>query len=247
VSVVAAALRELIALGVTGEALVAAVERIEQAATDERVSSVREAVDIASRRADDALQARKARAAERTRRWREKDKPSVTVTSPSVTVTHSDACDDAALSLPPSPRTPQPPTHTRECVSSRARHTREAEAREATGWQRFWDAYPRKIGKADARKAFGKAWKKLPPYDEEAILIGGLERAKAAWADAQFIPHAATWLNGERWQDEPDPPQTAKIHELPTARPDAKLAAKQANYARAWEGSERAARSRGEP
>lgn len=78
----------------------------------------------------------------------------------------------------------------------------------AEPFARFWAAYPRKIGKAEARKAFDRAWKKLPPLEEEPILVGGLERAKAAWHDPQFIPHAATWLNGERWNDEADPPST---------------------------------------
>jgi 5-methylcytosine-specific restriction endonuclease McrA len=71
-SVVATALRELMALGVTGEALAAAVERIEEAATIERIHSVREAVESAAARADSELADRKARGQERTRKWRER-------------------------------------------------------------------------------------------------------------------------------------------------------------------------------
>lgn len=131
--------------------------------------------------------------------------------------------DAETLSLPPSPQTPQPPTHTRVSIT-----TREADAREDAAFGRFWAEYPRKTAKADARKAFGKAWKKLPPFDEEAILLGGLAVAKAAWTDAQFIPHAATWLNGERWADEPQPiPEPRKANDRnhqpqrqPTARDD---------------------------
>lgn len=151
-------------------------------------------------------------------------------------------CPAHTRPLPPSPPAPpQPPTPTRECVSTRADREREDAA-----WVRFWAAYPRKVSKAEARKAFAKAWRKLPPFDEEAILAGGLERAKAAWVDAQFIPHAATWLNGERWQDEaPTVIPLRKAHERP--HPDAKHDAKQANYARAWVGSERAAGQRWEP
>jgi hypothetical protein len=89
VSVVATALRELMALGVTGDALVAAIERIEEAATIERTASVREAVNMASAKADRDLADRKARAAERTRKWREKaNKPDRDVTE-----RHGDACD----------------------------------------------------------------------------------------------------------------------------------------------------------
>lgn len=122
-------------------------------------------------------------------------------------------------SFPPEP--PQTPTPTRECITTRGERERED-----AGFAKFWAAYPRKTAKADARKAFTKAWRKLPPFDEEAILSGGLERAKAAWTDAQFIPHAATWLNGERWQDEPTiihlrrPNERPHDHPAPTARED---------------------------
>lgn len=241
-SVVATVLRELIALGVSGEALIAAVERIEQAAVEERAGTVREAVEIASRRADEALAEKKAKAAARTRRWREGKETSVTVTSPditSVTVTDGDA---STRPLPLSPQTPQSPTPTRECVST---HERE---REDAAWLRFWADYPRKTAKADARKAFTKAWKKLPPHEEEGIIVGGLERAKAGWEDAQFIPHAATWLNGERWTDEAVPqPTPRKANDRPDHSADAKLAARHENYARAFAGSESAARSRWVP
>lgn len=121
-----------------------------------------------------------------------------------------------------SPQTPQTHPHTRESVT-----TREGREREEAAFGRFWQAYPRKTAKADARKAFGRAWRKLPPTDEESILAGGLERAKAGWDDPQFIPHAATWLNHERWTDEPPTPCTRTPNgnrphhdNRPTARED---------------------------
>lgn len=146
------------------------------------------------------------------------------------------------LSLPLSPQTPQSPTHTRESITTRER------MREDAAFARFWADYPRKTSKAEARKAFSKAWKKLPPHDEETVLSGGLERAKAGWTDAQFIPHAATWLNGERWNDEPPTPSTV-THLRPHERsaPSDKFAAKQANLARALAGADRAAGFRGKP
>jgi hypothetical protein len=150
----------------------------------------------------------------------------------------SDSVESAeTLSLPLSPQTPQSPTHTRESIT-----TREERVREDAGFVKFWAAYPRKTAKADARKAFTKAWKKLPPFDEELILIGGLERARAGWGEAQFIPHAATWLNGERWQDEPAEViqlQPRQTHAAP--RQDDKFAAKQANLARAFAAADRVA------
>ena len=35
-------------------------------------------------------------------------------------------------------------------------------------------------------------------------MLAALDRVKPTWDDAQFIPHPATWLNQERWDDEPD-------------------------------------------
>jgi hypothetical protein len=65
----------------------------------------------------------------------------------------------------------------------------------------FWKAYPRKDAKAEARKAFEKV------DSDVTILLKAIEwqRRQEAWVkDAgQFIPHAATWLNKRRWEDEP--------------------------------------------
>ena len=67
----------------------------------------------------------------------------------------------------------------------------------------FWAAYPKHRGKKDAQKAF----KKVKPSDVDKIL-SALEAQKRAWNDPQFIPYPATWLNGERWEDEIQPQRT---------------------------------------
>jgi hypothetical protein len=70
-------------------------------------------------------------------------------------------------------------------------------------FDRFWHAYPRKIGKGAARKA----WKKLKP--DEALLTQMLaaieqQRDSIQWNrdDGQYIPLPSTWLKQERWEDE---------------------------------------------
>lgn len=71
-----------------------------------------------------------------------------------------------------------------------------------TGFAQFWDAYPKKRGKAAALKAWRK-WK--PPLD--AVLEAlKWQTVSADWAkDAgQFIPHPATYLNHGRWEDAPE-------------------------------------------
>ena len=66
----------------------------------------------------------------------------------------------------------------------------------------FWREYPRKVGKGDARKKFAKALTKTS-FDN---IMAALQRVKASaqWQkdDGQFVPHPATWLNQERWDDE---------------------------------------------
>lgn len=70
----------------------------------------------------------------------------------------------------------------------------------------FWSTYPRKIGKGAARQSYSKALKKISP---ERIMIG-LSQSMAHWAaegtEKTFIPHASTWLNQERWEDEYETP-----------------------------------------
>lgn len=64
----------------------------------------------------------------------------------------------------------------------------------------FWTKYPKKAGKGQARKAFKAALKKAT-FDE---LMAALDPfiASQANTEQQYIPHASTWLNGERWLDE---------------------------------------------
>ena len=70
----------------------------------------------------------------------------------------------------------------------------------------FWKAYPHKKAKGAARKAYAKARK--------AVDHGTLVRSVIAqigwgvWSDPAYSPHAATWLNDERWTDEPSPEQS---------------------------------------
>ena len=66
----------------------------------------------------------------------------------------------------------------------------------------FWLAYPRRVGKKDARKAFDKAIKTT----DIATIIDAVNRQKHSlqWKKngGQFIPHPSTWLNQGRWEDE---------------------------------------------
>lgn len=64
----------------------------------------------------------------------------------------------------------------------------------------FWEAYPRKVGKGDARKAFSKVKADLK------TLLSAVDRQKNSvqWQrdGGRYIPNPATWLNQGRWEDE---------------------------------------------
>lgn len=70
-------------------------------------------------------------------------------------------------------------------------------------FETFWKAYPKRVGKDAARKAFDKR------KPDEAMLNSMLSAIQSQsltldWQKdgGQFIPHPATWLNQGRWQDE---------------------------------------------
>ena len=71
----------------------------------------------------------------------------------------------------------------------------------------FWDIYPRKVGKEQARKAFIANKNKL------GAIMDGVRRMAADpnLPDKQFIPHASTWLNRGGWDDEPYPEQNRRL------------------------------------
>lgn len=75
----------------------------------------------------------------------------------------------------------------------------------------FWTACLRKVGKGQARKAWRSAV--IGRSTDPKEIITGAERFAASCrrlgTEQQFIPHPATWLNGERWNDEPAPERTA--------------------------------------
>jgi hypothetical protein len=74
----------------------------------------------------------------------------------------------------------------------------------------FWQQYPRKVGKGAAEKAFGKALIEVDDPQREQLSKQIIKAAQALANDpnlpeAQYIPHASTWLARAGWLDEPYP------------------------------------------
>lgn len=73
-----------------------------------------------------------------------------------------------------------------------------------SSFDRFWSVYPRKVAKAAAVTA----WQGLGPPSEpqaEKIISAASNQAREWVRERRQLdktPHPATWLNGERWEDE---------------------------------------------
>lgn len=71
------------------------------------------------------------------------------------------------------------------------------------GFANFWNPYPRKTAKVQAQKA----WAKLNPSAElQAQILAALaaQCRSDQWTKdgGSFVPHASTWLNQRRWEDQ---------------------------------------------
>jgi hypothetical protein len=68
-------------------------------------------------------------------------------------------------------------------------------------FENFWSQYPKKVGKLTAKRS----WEKLSQENQQKALEAIVEHRKywsAKGTEWEFIPHASTWLNQERFEDE---------------------------------------------
>lgn len=65
-------------------------------------------------------------------------------------------------------------------------------------FEQFWQAYPRRVARLAAEKAFMKARKRATLQE----LLDGIARYKAGKPDYADYCYPATWLNAGRWMDE---------------------------------------------
>lgn len=80
---------------------------------------------------------------------------------------------------------------------------RDVEAELMTAFLVFYAAYPRKVN----RPAAWKAWKALRPDDAlQALILAAvsLQRKSIDWTkeNRKYVPYPASYLNGKRWEDE---------------------------------------------
>lgn len=130
-------------------------------------------------------------------------------------------CEAFAIPLLPAPSTLHPsPSTTQNDVTAVTKPEvarKKVSSADADGaFDLFWAKYPRKVAKQAAVKAFAKATKTTTP---EEVMVG-LRRYLPVWAksEKQYIPHASTWLNDGRWEDEDPSADTTRPASSPARR-----------------------------
>lgn len=113
---------------------------------------------------------------------------------------------------------PTSPPRGQACQNASKRKKRIA--RSAPDWkperfEGFWKFYPRHEGRQNAVRA----WDKLQPDDALLARIGyalTAQKQSDEWRRGIGIPHASTYLNQQRWTDQPfEPPEEAESATLP--------------------------------
>lgn len=80
----------------------------------------------------------------------------------------------------------------------------------------IWSAYPKKVGKIAAWRAWKKTSKIRPPIEKVLFALEAWKKSEQWTKDGgQFIPNPATWLNQGRWDD------VVQVVEKPIYNPDA--------------------------
>lgn len=95
------------------------------------------------------------------------------------------------------------------------------EPQEQPEFDDFWVLYPRREAKKDAKKM----WERMTVAQQLDACIALMDWRKVFLArqSNQYIPLPATWLNGERWEDEL-PPEFRPRQSLPVTTAPLNLA-----------------------
>jgi len=90
-----------------------------------------------------------------------------------------------------------------DAIPEKRREEEETEKQKMYFFEIFWKAYPKKVGKDAAMRAFQK---RKVDSDLLQVMLDAIEKQskQSSWLkdDGQYIPNPATWLNGERWKDQ---------------------------------------------
>lgn len=120
---------------------------------------------------------------------------SVTQNSESVSVTVTDTDTDTVTDNNNPPYSPP---------EGRAGNDVQLSAVQERRFDEFWRAYPKKVGKGNARRS----WKRIAPdevlFEHIIDAVNNNTSNNDQWHrdNGQYIPNPSTWLNQQRWDDE---------------------------------------------
>lgn len=84
-------------------------------------------------------------------------------------------------------------------------------------FETFWNEYPKKVGKKDAKRAFDKALKSVKAETMIRAVIAQKKSGQWLRENGRYIPNPSTWLNQGRWDDEIQPVDSApKLKNAPS-------------------------------
>ena len=120
------------------------------------------------------------------------------------------------IGKPPSP-SPSPTLNTPLPPKGERRSVRKSPTDEHdNGFALFWEAYPKKIKRLRALKA----WQAIAPDAAlQTVIVAAVEANKntVQWTKdgGEYIPHPTSWLNGRQWQDELVVPTSSRGPQCP--------------------------------
>lgn len=164
---------------------------ISTGATAEQIAAV---VHVFQEEVDKAEEERKAKLRARVRRHREKR--AVTLGN----VTKRSVTDGNVTPSPKPPTQFLPPKKTPPTEGQKkGSEGKSAQIADDAG-QRFWDAYPHKVGKGDALRVLPQVLKTGVTLEE---ILAGVERYKSSKPSDRPWCNPATFLRQRRWEDQP--------------------------------------------
>ncbi len=120
---------------------------------------------------------------------------------------NSGECSDMQRNHPPNP-IPYPIPIPNPIPNPHIENTADKPPVSSGSFERFWSAYPKKVGKQAAKKVFSRV------KEPVETLLTAIERQKCSiqWSrdNGQYIPNPATWLNQGRWEDELEPEKASQ-------------------------------------
>ena len=75
-----------------------------------------------------------------------------------------------------------------------------AHSRSLTDFEKFWEEFPKKVSKGDARKAYAKAVTRASP--DQILAAAAAYARQRKREDPKFTQYPATWLNADGWLNE---------------------------------------------